>query len=395
MHRDGTMQTANQEMTAFELAVGVPLGLGPEIVLPNTTVHPLEALENAVTDAVLRTPCCVAFSGGRDSSLVLAATVRAATRHGCEPPVAVTMRFARESTTHEAAWQTLVLDHLRVENRVVIDLTDELDFVGPEAATELRRRGALFPPNIHSLAPLVRHAAGGSLVVGLGGDEILGGYRWTRLNDALARRRRPTGADLLRLGLAALPASARSRVRPRRGRPGPPAWLRPAARRRFEEIARANVDEPIRFDNAVRRVVRLRALQVAHSSLGRLSPDARVEAPLLDPRFVSALVRAGGARGFGGRAAVMQEIAGGVLPPAILARTDKARFTAVFFGDASRTFAREWTGSGLDDSLVDPEALRREWLSTRPDTRAVLPLQIAWLHDQGLGTGAGAGVNAS
>jgi asparagine synthase (glutamine-hydrolysing) len=381
------MLTATPEMSAFEIAAGMPLGLDPQIALPDVAATPLDALEDAVAEAVHRTPCCVAFSGGRDSSLVLAATVRAAARHGCAPPVAVTLKFPRDETTDEDAWQTLVLDHLHIEDRVAIDLTDELDFVGPGAAVELRRRGALFPPNIHSMAPLLRHAAGGSLVVGLGGDEILGGYRWTALNDVLARRRRPVVRELRGLALAALPASARTRVRPRRGRLGPPAWFRPEAARRFTELARGHPDEPIRFDRAVRHALRARSLRVAAATLDRLASDARLEAPLLDPRFVSALAHAGGARGWGGRSEVMRAIAGGVLPDAILARRDKARFNAVFFGDTSRAFAREWTGKGIDESVIDPDALRREWLDPKPDTRAALPLQVAWLHDQLLDVG--------
>lgn len=371
-------------MSAFETAVGVPLGLGAEVALPDLAVDPFSALEEAVAAAVTRPPCCVAFSGGRDSSLVLAATVRAAIRRGCEPPIPVTMRFAGDRTTHEAEWQALVLDHLGLESRVVIDLENELDFVGPEAAVALRRRGALFPPNIHSLAPLLRQARHGSLVVGLGGDEILGGYRWTRLNDALARRRRPTVRDFGQLAFAALPASARARVRPRRGRLGSPVWLRPEAARRFRALTRSSRDEPVRFDHAIRHAARVRALRVGVESLGRLSSDARVDAPLLDPRFVAALAAAGGARGWGGRSAVMHAIAANVLPDAILNRRDKATFNAVFFGEASRRFAREWTGGGVDEAVVDPEALREEWLADKPDTRAALPLQVAWLHDQGV-----------
>jgi len=372
-------------MTALESAVGVPIGLGPELSLPDVTAHPLRALEDAVTDAVARTPCCVAFSGGRDSSLVLAATVRAAARHGLPPPVAVTLRFPQDGTTNEAAWQALVLDHLGVQQRVVIDLTDELDFVGPDAAAELRRRGALFPANSHSLAPLLRHAAGGSLVVGLGGDEILGGYRWTPVNDVLAHRRLPAPRELRRFALAALPARARTRVRPRRGRLGPPDWLTPAAAEQFRRLARQTVDEPIRFDRAVRHAARMRTLQVAAETLGRLSSDTRIDAPLVDPRFVSAVARAGGSRGWGGRSAVMRAIAADALPVAILNRVDKARFNAVFFGEPSRRFAREWSGRGLDESLVDADALRREWLAPKPDTRAALLLQIAWLHDRATG----------
>jgi asparagine synthase (glutamine-hydrolysing) len=372
-------------MSAFETAVGVPMGLGPEVVLPRVIGSPFAVLEEAVREAVHRPPCCVAFSGGRDSSLVLAAAARAAARWGCDPPVAVTLRFARDQSTDETHWQNLVLDHLGLDDQVVIELADELDFVGREAAEELRRRGARFPPNIHSLAPLLRHARDGCLVVGLGGDEVLGGYRWTQMNDVLARRRRPEPRDVARLALAGLPARMRARLRPRRGRLGPPRWLRPPAAREYKAITHATRDEPIRFDHAVRHAVRLRALRVGIESLARTSTKATVHAPLVDSRFIASLARAGGARGWGGRSAVMRAVAADVLPSSLLDRGDKAIFNAVFFGAASRRFAQRWSGGGLDNMLVDAEALRAEWLADKPDTRAALPLQVAWLNDQGCG----------
>ena len=54
----------------------------------------------------------------------------------------------------------------------------------------------------------------------------------------------------------------------------------------------------------------------------------------------------------------------------------------VFFGEASREFAANWTGAGLDESVVDTEALRRNWLSDRPDPRTACLLQYAWLTEQ-------------
>ena len=331
-----------------------------------------------------RSACCVAFSGGRDSSLVLAVAMRAALRHGCPQPTPVTLRFTRERDTEEERWQTLVLDHLGLENQVVIDLSAELDVVGPVAQAELLRRGPLFPPNSHALAPLGRHAAGGSLLVGLGGDELLGGYRWRALNDLLARRRPPELRDVTRLALAGLPGPIRARWRPRWDRLGPPTWLTPEGASAYTKVRRSEGDEPIRFDHAVRQVLRARSLRVSAAGLQHLVPGVPVEAPLLDSRFVAALASAGGARGWGGRSAVMRAIAEGVLPDELLNRGDKARFNAVFLGEASRRFAREWSGGGFDPSLVDSEALRSEWLDQNPDFRAGLPLQIAWLHDHAL-----------
>jgi hypothetical protein len=57
-------------------------------------------------------------------------------------------------------------------------------------------------------------------------------------------------------------------------------------------------------------------------------------------------------------------------------------FTEVFWGANCRKFASEWDGTGLDSSLVDAQALRKEWAKSPPDLRAYLPLQAAWLSVQ-------------
>ncbi|HEY2429742.1 MAG TPA: hypothetical protein VGI06_12480, partial [Acidimicrobiales bacterium] len=54
---------------------------------------PRAALEAAILDGLRRPPCIVAFSGGRDSSAVLAVAVDAARRHGLAPPVPLTHVF--------------------------------------------------------------------------------------------------------------------------------------------------------------------------------------------------------------------------------------------------------------------------------------------------------------
>ena len=384
-------------LSALEVAAGGPVGLGPPTALPHVTLPPLAALEEAAAAAVRRAPCCVAFSGGRDSSLLLAAAVRAAASQGSEPPIAVTIRSPGEARSDESRWQELVLDHLGVENRVVVDVADELDLVGPVAALELRRRGVLFPANSHGFSPLLEHASGGSMLVGLGGDELLSGHRWTHVNDLLARRRRPTPRDAARLAVAALPSGVRGRVLAVQRRFEVPGWLRPEAAQQLRRLHDVEANEPVRFDRVVEHAARVRTVLLAAESLQRLSSDVQVVAPLLDPRFVAALSTAGGPRGFGGRSAVMRAIASDALPEALLDRRDKARFDATYFGEPARRFAREWSGGGVDTALVDPDALRREWLEPRPDFRSALLLQVAWCHDDrhGLGTGAGAGEKAS
>lgn len=368
-------------MSELEVAAGMPLGLAEDARLPEVTLGPMAALEDVVAEAVRRPPCFVAFSGGRDSSLILAATVRAAAREGCPKPTAITLRFPQHARANEDGWQDLVLEHLGVESHLVLPVGEELDLVGPTTTAELVRRGVLYPANVHSLAPLVAAASGGTLLVGLGGDELLGGHRWTRLNDALARRRPPRFRDATRLAVAASPAILRRRMLARRLETAP-SWLRPTAARRVRHALRAEANEPVRFDRAVRWAARARTPLVIRQSLQTLARrgNVRIETPLLDPRFVAALARAGGARGWGDRVALMRAVGSGVLPDAVLDRRDKAQFDAVFFGAASRRFAETWSGQdGVDLDLVDPERLRREWLEPEPDFRSALLLQIAWL----------------
>lgn len=66
-------------LTALELSAGMPLGViaeGPTAVRP---LHsPAAALEAVLADALQRIPCLVSFSGGRDSSALLAVAQRVA-----------------------------------------------------------------------------------------------------------------------------------------------------------------------------------------------------------------------------------------------------------------------------------------------------------------------------
>ncbi len=371
-------------MSALEIAAGGPIGFEPDISRLVTDEAPMLALEETVRDAVVQTPCCVAFSGGRDSSLVLAAAVRVAAKEGVPPPIAVTTRFPQGTQADERDWQELVLDHLGLERQVVVAVTDELDLIGTLAAEVLERHGVVFPPNIHMLSPLLPPAAGGSLLLGTGGDELFSYHRWEQLNDLLARRRRPRRSDIRPAAAASLPGPLRRRLLARRARVERP-WLRAAAGRRVRALESRDADEPVRFDRAVARAVRRRALLIGHANIRRLGRAAgvNVHAPLAEPRFVAALARAGGARGWGGRTEAMRAVAGGILPDALIDRRDKAIFNAAFFGERALRFAHEWSGRGLDTSLVDPDVVRRAWLDPEHQFRSALLLQQAWLHDRG------------
>jgi asparagine synthase (glutamine-hydrolysing) len=296
------------------------------------------------------------------------------------------LRYPTAPEAEESAWQKLVLEYLGAPNQVVIDITHELDFVGPVATTQLLEYGVLFPPNSHTIAPLLASSTGGTLLLGVGGDELLGSGYWTRMNDVLARRRRPELRDPARLALIMLPGSLRRAWFARRYGHNRP-WLRTSAARNVRALERRWFDEPLRTDRAIDMAARSRILAVCMASLRHLGRalDVRVEAPLIDRRFVAALARAAGARGWGNRHATMRAIAEGDLPDALIERRDKAEFTGTHFGQHTRQFAEHWSGGGLDPDLVDVDALRQMWLSPQPNVRTALLLQLAWLHDHASG----------
>jgi asparagine synthase (glutamine-hydrolysing) len=72
-----------------------------------------------------------------------------------------------------------------------------------------------------------------------------------------------------------------------------------------------------------------------------------------------------------------------MLPEEVLARRDKPLFTEVFWGRHSRALATGWDGAGLNERLVDPEALKEAWRQPVPDSRTALILQSLWLDGTG------------
>lgn len=345
----------------------------------------LAALEEAVVPALEKSPCLVAFSGGRDSSTVLAAATRSARRHGLPPPVPVTLRVRNAPRAEESDWQERVVRHLGLHEWERREVGDELDRVGPLSASVLRRHGVLYPPNTFLQLPLLEAARGGSLLSGLGGDELFAGWRWRNHADALARRRRPTLRDPLRLAYAASPRRVRGWRETRRYRLVGLAWLRPAAARAASRLAAAaRAEQPRSWSHWVDWTARGRSLSASRWSLSLLASDADtlLVHPLLDPAFLAALARSGGRLGFGDRTAGMRAVFGDLLPDEVLSRPTKAEYGEAFWGRGTREFATRWGGGGVDLDLVDPDALRREWLKPRPHEDSAMLFHAAWLADQ-------------
>ncbi|WP_320064766.1 asparagine synthase-related protein [Micromonospora sp. RTGN7] len=358
--------------TARDVAGGIVLGLDPAapppagVADPAGTPAPMVALERAVLPALRRPPCLVSFSGGVDSSLVLAIAVRVARREGLPDPVPVTWRFTGAPRAEESQWQDRVIAELGLGGGwEILRAGEDLDLVGPVARRLLTRYGQVHPPNRHLHLPIAELARGGALLTGVGGDQILAGWR-----------RRP-GSLRARLG--------RLRARWRHREPDPFPWLRPEAarelRRAFGAEQRA---EPRRLAGRIAWHLRRRDLTMTRASLAVVSVDLDVLAvtPLLDDGFAAALAAHPGRLRSPSRRELLADIVDPQLPPLVVAPRRKATFDEVFFRAATREFVRSWDGTGVDESLVDVEALRREWSRWPVNPRTGALVQHVWLAGQ-------------
>ncbi|GGM53269.1 hypothetical protein GCM10011608_42680 [Micromonospora sonchi] len=62
----------------------------------------------------------------------------------------------------------------------ILPAGDDLDLVGPVAGRLLHRYGVLHPSNLHFHLPIIELAAGGALLTGVGGDQMLAGWHLPR-----------------------------------------------------------------------------------------------------------------------------------------------------------------------------------------------------------------------
>ncbi len=373
-------------LTALDVASGMVVGLDPDTAplpagAPGAGVR--AAMEEVITRALRRAPCVVAFSGGRDSSALMAVATSVARRQGLDLPVACTLRFPGMESTQEDGWQETVLAHLGVQDWVRVDVTDEFDAVGPVALDGIRRHGLLYPFNTHFMVPVMRQARGGTVVTGMGGDELFTPLEWARLAAVRYGGARPEPKDVLRAALAFSPAFLRRAVMTTRLGVEVP-WLRPPARQRLRrQMAEWIGSQPVRFDRAIREWWwRSRYLQAGRRSLGVLAADhgAAMVHPYAEPEVLQAVAGQQGAAGWKDRTAAVQALFGDVLPPEVVRRPTKATFDDALFNRHFRHLVSGWDGSGLDEDVVDPAALRRVWATTPPDCRTILLLQTLRLR---------------
>lgn len=354
------------------------------------SIGPRAALEALLRPALARAPCVLGFSGGRDSSALLAVAMALARREAWPDPVPVTLEYDSRRTV-ERPWQEMMIAHLGVADWVRLKITDELDFVGPIAAEGLQRHGVQFPANAHMIVPLAREARGGSVVTGVGGDDTFGQWPWYDLANVLAGRRPVRRGD----GRRCVHALAWRRLRAevlRRRMPLLLPWLRAeirrdAALRLALELSRA----PCTWAARMHFSARWRPWRAAAWSVALLGSDhgAAVHSPFLEPSYFAALARAGGRWGWGDRADTMRALFGDVLPEALISRRGKAEFSEPMFSNHTRAFAQSWDRhSGIDRDLVDGDALRRIWTAPRPHSGSAMALQAAWLASKAAGLAA-------
>lgn len=381
---------ARHRLTPLELLWGMPLGADEGTApLPDAPGHssPRAALDAVVVRALERPPCLVSFSGGRDSSLVLALATDAARRHGLPLPIPATNRFPGRPETDETGWQELVVAHLGIEDWLRMEWTDELDVVGPYAQVLLRRHGLLAPFNSHFHLPLIQAARGGSMLTGIGGDELFSPVSRDVAAAILMSRRRPRRRELPALALALAPHPVRVAVIARRRSTFRTfGWVTATARRKIAlAFAAWESRDPWRWDLALRSWWwRSRVLQCNRAGKQVLGRAENVEMvhPLCEPEVLTAVARAWGRGGPRDRQAALREVGGELLPQSIRKRTDKSWFDRVFWTDHARRAARMWDGDGVDPVLVNVPGLRREW-SRDPATPFVYTLlQSVWLSAQ-------------
>lgn len=375
--------TQFRRLDAVEATFGLPRQIveAPDGFSSHSSESPRQALEGLLEPALARTePCYVLFSGGRDSSAVLAVAVAVARRLGADDPHPVTYVHPDAPGSDEGEWQRLVLQHLGIGRRTVLEFRGEQAWLGDAATESLGANGLLWPPSVHLHGAIYKHLdAGASLVSGEGGDLAIEGRRITPLVQAV-RALRPRAS--LR-GLTELVRGDRNRAI--QGLADACGWLTATGRQRFLQLYAPDA-EPLRWDRSLYSAAFSRIAVLAGSNF-----RAQAQAfgllplnPLEEPRFVAALMRQGGMLGMGSRTDMMRSLFADLLPDAVVARTSKAYFNETRWSETERAFAREWEGAGVDPEYNDHDLLRREWLSEAPFTMSAFHLHAAWLASHGL-----------
>jgi Asparagine synthase len=373
------MSTEHQ-WSRVELALGMPLGVvATKLALPVTTSTPRQDLERVIDEQFeTERQVFVCFSGGRDSSAVLALAVHVARRRGAPLPIPVTLRFTGHPESDESQWQELVVDHLGLSEWIVIERPDA-DLLDPSITDLLAARGLFYPSQIGSYLPIVAAASGGVVLTGEGGDESFGGWQLRPAMHPVAWGPLSAAKTAAIAMLIHGPAAAKHWYR-RRGQSQ--TWLTEPGRRAVESALddRSEI-EPLGWRNYLAWSFARRAWDLAQHTLAGVSDasQCRIVHPLAEPSLLGALAASWSKRGPADRTDVMHAVVGDLLPRAIIEREDKAVLASVFIGDRSKAFIEEWDGSGVDAEWVDAEVLRHVWARRYPYAGSFNLLHQAWL----------------
>jgi asparagine synthase (glutamine-hydrolysing) len=346
--------------------------------------HPRDVLEAILVPALSKPPCSVLFSGGRDSSVILAAAVDVARRHGLPEPIPLTMRAADHPGTWETDWQEMTIRHLGLAEWRRIEVSTELDTLGPTATDTIRRFGVYWPSNAHNMRYFAREA-GGTLLTGGGGDELFNRWYLRRIPIKMLRRRRPFSHAAKMIALQQLPKPLRRRIIESRYRPPIPYWLRDDARDELQGRFDAARGGAPTWGQGLEAALSTRYTELVRTAMDTFARQEGVwlVEPFYDASMITAVANTGPKNGYPSRGQALEALFGELLPRQVLYRSTKAHFTGLSWGPCARGFAAAWDGSGLDDGLVDPEKLRAEWAKERPSALSVACLHQAWYSSQG------------
>lgn len=376
------------DLSPLEQASGIVLGSVSAVAAGDGLLleeRPEVTLQRVVRDLVGDARCFVSFSGGQDSSAVLAIATQMARDGGLPLPIPITLRFPGHRDADEDAWQERVVRHLKLPDWERLEVGGELEVLGSIAREAAGTFGLLWPANAHFHVPIFRAARGGVVLTGIDGDALFGDWRWYWAQQVLHGRQRPRPRDVLRVGLALSPTWVRRVILSRRSA-GVPPWLRPDASKAVAAaLAVDAAGEPPRWDRRMVWLARRRYLAVATHSLQLLAvaAGARAAHPMVDERFLRSLALHRRRIGYASRQEAMQDLFGKSLPAEVLRRRTKAEFTAPLWGEETRAWAGAWSGDGVDTDLIDTEILRDAWASTFPPLASATVLQATWLSQQG------------
>lgn len=372
-----------ERLTPLEQAIALPFPSPRHRPSPSaacTAASARRALEVALADPVVAPHCYVLFSGGRDSSGLLALATHVARRLGADDPIPVIVRHRHAPLADEASWQSLVLDHLGLHNSIILDFDGEQSLLSDAATTSLRRNGLIWPAAIQLHGAIYRNLEPGSVISGEGGDMMVSGRRITPLASAvtaanwrLAARLAPSTLWPGRLG------RTRRELRAAIRKTAP--WLRTEPTNALIEAMSSLRREHLSWRRAVTMLALSRTARVGSQNflaMARTFGLAPVN-PFESLEFAEALAREGRFGGLGDRTTLMRRLFGDLLPDVVNARTTKAAFNETRWTRREREFARDWNGAGVDPRYIDADRLRETWLADKPSAFSDLHLHAAWL----------------